>query len=153
MQIGAQFFTVRAFTKTLDDLSLTLRKVADIGYKTIQLSATCPFEPEWMKQQLDANGLKCVLTHTAPQKLQEQPEKVCADHKVFGCGCVGLGMFSLMNGDPQERYAEFVSTYKPVARQLKENGWNGQHFPEYRPASPNFPEIIPGIQLYLRNFR
>ena len=38
MQIGAQFFTVRAFTKTLDDLSLTLRKVADIGYKTVQLS-------------------------------------------------------------------------------------------------------------------
>ena len=81
MQIGAQFFTVRQFTKTLDDLSLTLRKVADIGYKTVQLSATCPFEPEWMKEQLAANGLKCVVTHVRGDRLTEETAAVAAEHE------------------------------------------------------------------------
>ena len=54
MQIGAQFFTVRNQCQTLDDFALTLRKVADIGYTTVQLSATCPFEPEWMPMTCSA---------------------------------------------------------------------------------------------------
>ena len=35
MQIGAQFYTIRDFCKTPEDLALSLRKVADIGYKTV----------------------------------------------------------------------------------------------------------------------
>ena len=31
MEIGAQFYTVRDFCKTLDDFAETLKKVADIG--------------------------------------------------------------------------------------------------------------------------
>ena len=39
MQIGAQFYTIREFCKTPEDLALSLKKVADIGYKTVQISA------------------------------------------------------------------------------------------------------------------
>ena len=63
MKIGAQFFTLRQHCKTPEDLALSLRKVADIGYTTVQLSGTCPFDAQWMKEQLDANGLRCVITH------------------------------------------------------------------------------------------
>ena len=35
MQIGAQFYTIRDFCKTPEDLALSLKKVADIGYKTV----------------------------------------------------------------------------------------------------------------------
>ena len=122
MKIGAQLYTLRDYCKDLDSFAETLKKVADIGYTTVQVSGTCEFEAQWLKEQLDKNGLKCVLTHTAPKKLQEQLDKVCEDHKVFGCDCVGLGMFVLMNGDPAQRYAEFVKTYKPIAKQLKEKG-------------------------------
>ena len=121
MQIGAQFYTVRAFTKTLDDLSLTLRKVADIGYKTVQLSATCPFEPEWMAQQLKANGLTCVLTHTPDAQLRENPQKVAADHDIFGCHYVGLGIYRF-RPEEGESVDQFVELYRPVAKTLKENG-------------------------------
>ena len=64
MQIGAQLYTVREHCTTLDDFALTLKKVADIGYKTVQVSGVCPFEPEWLQAQLKQNGLKCVITHT-----------------------------------------------------------------------------------------
>lgn len=122
MKIGAQLYTLRDFCKDPESFGETLQRVADIGYTTVQVSGTCEFEADWLKEKLAKNNLKCVLTHTAPQKLQTQLDQVCDDHKVFGCGCVGLGMYSMMTGDPAERYAEFVRTYKPIARALKEKG-------------------------------
>jgi len=121
MQIGAQFFTVREFTKTLEDLSLTLRKVADIGYKTVQLSATCPFEPEWMKEQLAANGLKCVVTHVRDSRLVEDTAAVAAEHEIFGCQNVGLGQYKF-RPEEGETVDKFVETYGPVAKTLKACG-------------------------------
>ena len=83
MKIGAQLFTTRAFCKDLDSFAETLKKVADMGYTTVQVSGTCEYEADWLKQQLDRNGLRCVITHNSPQKFQQQLAKVCADHKVF----------------------------------------------------------------------
>ena len=40
MIIGAQFYTLRNFCKTLDDFSETLKKVADIGYTSVQISGS-----------------------------------------------------------------------------------------------------------------
>ena len=122
MKIGAQFFTLRNHCKTLDDLSLSLRKVADMGYSTVQLSAVCEFEADWMKQELDRNGLKCVVTHTPVDKLKGDLKKVCDDHKTFGCHNVGLGMFTFKNDTPEERYAAFLEEYAPVAKGIKEQG-------------------------------
>ena len=121
MQIGAQFFTVREFTKTPEDLALTLRKVADIGYKIVQISATCPFEPEWMKQQLDANGLKCVVTHVRDARLVEDTAAVAAEHEIFGCQNIGLGQYKF-RPEEGESVDKFVEIYGPVAKTLKENG-------------------------------
>ena len=58
MEIGAQFFTVRDTCKTLEGFAETLKKVADIGYRTVQISGTCAYEPEWLKTQRDKNGLR-----------------------------------------------------------------------------------------------
>ena len=61
MQIGAQFYTVREFCKDLNGLSESLKKVADIGYKTVQISGVCGYEAEWMKEELRKNGLTAML--------------------------------------------------------------------------------------------
>ena len=119
MRIGAQLFTVREHTKTLEDFALTLKKVADIGYTTVQVSGTCAFEPAWLKGELDRNGLECVLTHTAPARLKEDAVQVARDHDVFGCKHVGLGSYPFREeGTPADFYAE----YHPIASALKENG-------------------------------
>jgi sugar phosphate isomerase/epimerase len=56
MEIGAQLFTLRDYCKTLPDFAETLTKVADIGYKTVQVSGVCPYEPEWLAEQLKKTG-------------------------------------------------------------------------------------------------
>ena len=119
MQIGAQFFTVRNQCQTLDDFALTLRKVADIGYKTVQISGTCPYDAQWLKEQLDMNGLRCVLTHIPVPRLTGELEQVIADHHVFGCENIGLGWYAFNETDTCER---FMATYPAIARQIREGG-------------------------------
>lgn len=121
MVIGAQFYTIRDFCKNLNDFSESLKKVADIGYTTVQVSGTCEFKPEWLKQELDKNGLKCVITHTPPAKLTN-PVKVCDDHKIFRCTNVGLGYYNFKDDPLDTIYEGFVNTYKPIARQIRDNG-------------------------------
>jgi sugar phosphate isomerase/epimerase len=122
MQIGAQFYTIRDFCKTPEDLALSLKKVADIGYKTVQISGTCPYDAQWLKEQLDANGLKCVLTHIAADRLQGDAAAVAKDHDVFGCDYVGLGGYGFHLPEGEEFMGGFLKAYLPVAETLKANG-------------------------------
>lgn len=120
MQIGAQFYTIRDFCKTPEDLSESLKKIADIGYTTVQLSGTCPYDPQWMARELSKNGLKCVITHTAPQKLTEETEQVCAHHDILDCRYVGLGSYRF--DDAQCTVDSFLQTYFPVMDKLNAAG-------------------------------
>lgn len=122
MEIGAQFYTIRDFCKTTEDFALSLKKVADIGYKNVQISGTCEFDPHWLKEQLDANGLKCVLTHTAAGRLQADAAGVAKDHDVFGCDYVGLGAYGFRLPEGEEFMGGFLKTYLPVAETLKAGG-------------------------------
>lgn len=119
MQIGAQFFTLRDFCKDTDSFAESLKKVADIGYKTVQISGTCQYEPEWLKGELEKNGLECVLTHIPADKLQNGPAKVAKDHDVFNCKYVGLGSFGF---NEEKNIDDFIRIYKPVTSTLKQAG-------------------------------
>ncbi|MBE5796114.1 MAG: sugar phosphate isomerase/epimerase [Clostridiales bacterium] len=122
MQIGAQFFTVRNQCTNLDDFALTLRKVADIGYKTVQISGTCPYEAQWLKEQLDKNGLQCVLTHIPVPRLTGETAQVIEDHRVFGCDNIGLGWYAFDESKEDANYAHFMATYPAIAREIREGG-------------------------------
>ena len=121
MVIGAQFYTVRSMTQTTEGLADALKKVADIGYRTVQLSATCPYDAEWMKNQLAMNGLRCVLTHTPVPRLTGELDQVIAEHSVFGCDRIGLGWYSF-DEEKGDTYEKFMETFSPVARKIRESG-------------------------------
>lgn len=122
MEIGAQFFTVRDTCKTLEGFAETLKKVADIGYRTVQISGTCAYEPEWLRQQLELNGLRCVITHTPEDRIALETEKVAKEHDVFGCEYVGLGWYGFDPGKPEMTLENFVRTYGQAARALRAHG-------------------------------
>ncbi len=127
MQIGAQLYTVRAHTQTLDDFAETLKKVADIGYRSVQVSGTCAYDPYWLLEELDKNGLKCVLTHTAKaadlEGGDESLKKVVEFHKVFGCRNIGIGgMPGGLAENFEDRWEPFREKYVPIAARLQELG-------------------------------
>ncbi len=121
MKIGAQLYTVRDFCKNLEDFSATLKKVADIGYKYVQVSGSCEFEPEWLRDELHKCGLECVLTHTPADKILSDPRQTAIDHKIYGCRYIGLGWnaFDLKSGDTPEAFYE---KYIGAAREISKNG-------------------------------
>ncbi len=122
MQIGAQFYTVREKCQNLEDFALTLRQVADIGYRTVQISGTCPYDAAWLKEQLDKNGLKCVLTHIPVPRLTGETAQVIADHFVFDCPHIGLGWYAFNEEKEDESYAHFLDTFVPVAEKIHAGG-------------------------------
>lgn len=121
MRIGAQMFTTRGTCQTLEGFSETLKRIADIGYEIVQVSGTCPFEAEWLKEQLAKNGLRCVLTHTPVPRLTGELDKVLSDHRVFDCPNIGLGYWSF---DPEQDMSleKWLETFVPVAKAIRQGG-------------------------------
>ena len=121
MEIGAQFYTVRQTCQNLTDFAETLKKVADIGYKNVQISGTCPYPAEWLKENLDKNGLKCVLTHIPVPRLTDELDQVIRDHAVFGCDHIGLGWWAF---DPEKNmsYDQWMDIFPPIAKKIAKAG-------------------------------
>ncbi len=118
MQLGAQFYTIRDFCKNTDDLAESLKKVADIGYKTVQLSGICAYDADWMKEELRKNGLTCVLTHTPLDKIKGETEKVISDNKTLGLDLVGIGgYFGYKNG-----VTTIIDEFKDAVQKIKADG-------------------------------
>lgn len=118
MKIGAQFYTLRDHCKTLDDFAESLKKVADIGYTTVQVSGTCAYDPQWLAEQLKATGLTCGITHYNFDRIMHDTEKVIDEHKTFGCRYIGIGgFFGGVGGLDQ-----FVDTAKPAAQKIHAEG-------------------------------
>ena len=121
MEIGAQFYTLRDHCTNLEDFALSLKKVADIGYRFVQISGVCEYSPEWLDAELKKNGLKCVLTHYSADEIKNHPDEVAKRHAIFGCKYIGLGC--MPNGIvTEESTRTFINEYKPSAQILKENG-------------------------------
>ncbi len=119
MITGAQLYTLRDFCKTPEQLAETLKRVADMGYRTVQLSGTCAYDPDWMNERLRENGLKCVLTHTDAMRIASHTQDVVNDHKKFGCGHIGIGYYKM---ETQEAVDEFLNRFGPAMKILEENG-------------------------------
>lgn len=113
-------YTVRNFCRDLEGFKTTLEKIADIGYKTVQVSGVCDYEPAWLKEQLERTGLQCVITHPDDERFFD-PQKIVADHKVFGCKYIGLGCMPKGSRGLAE-IDQFIETFRPLAKGIRENG-------------------------------
>lgn len=117
-RIGAQLYTVRRGTTTLEDFAETLKRVADIGYEFVQVSGTCAYEPEWLAEQLKKTGLQCPITHTSNERMIEMPETVAKEHEVFGCHYIGVGYYNI----GKFGLDDFAEKFLPVSDAFRANG-------------------------------
>ncbi len=118
MKIGVQLYTTHKFCQTLDDLSETLKKVADIGYTTVQVSGTCAYEADWLAEQLKATGLTCGITHYNYDRILHDTAKVVQEHNTFGCRYIGVG--GLVGG--VAGLDGFLKDAKPAAQLIHASG-------------------------------
>lgn len=120
-RIGAQFFTIREYCRTLADFEGSCRKVREIGYKTVQLSGIGDFSGKDIRSILEKYDLECVCTHRPPQKYLSDIEGEIEFHKEIGCRICGLGSMPGFNAK-LETILTFAENFRPVIQRLKENG-------------------------------
>jgi sugar phosphate isomerase/epimerase len=92
LKLGAQLYTVRAYMQNEKDFAETIKKIAAIGYKYVQVSGIGGgVTPAVIKQATEDNNIKVILTHSPPQRIREETEKVIEEHNLFGCDAIGVG--------------------------------------------------------------
>ena len=120
-QIGAQYFTIREFIKTIEDFEESCKKIKEMGYKIVQISA-CPLDAADMKKVLDKYGLKVVVTHKAFENFLDDIDGIIAYNKTLGCDICGLGSMPLDCRNDAAGVEQFVKDVNKVAAKLKEAG-------------------------------
>jgi len=115
--VGAQLYTVRQFTKTIEAVRETLDKVAKIGYQSVQISGFGPVDMAEVARICQDNGLAVGSTHTNWNRFTDSLDELIEEHKVLNCKHPAIG------GLPGEyRTAEgakrFLEELEPVAAGL-----------------------------------
>ncbi|MBN1875628.1 MAG: sugar phosphate isomerase/epimerase [Anaerolineae bacterium] len=122
-KLAAQLYTVREFTKTLEDFRNTMRKVRDIGYTAVQISAIGPMPHEDVKAVADTFGLKICITHVGFDYLQNDIEAAIAQHKLWDCPNVAVGSMPAQYREAgEEGFHKFAKDATEVGKKLADAG-------------------------------
>jgi len=118
---GAQLYTVRDFCKTMPDVAASLKKVADIGYTSIQISGFGPVDPKDVAKAVNDNGLTVASSHTGWNQFLEDLDGVIAEHKLWKCAHPAIG------GLPRDYHTpdgikRFRDELAPIAERLGKEG-------------------------------
>ena len=84
-QLAAQLFTLRDFTKTPEDIAKTLKKVREIGYEAVQVSAMAPIPEADLVKIAEDNGLTLCATHDPGKMICEETDKMIERLKKLNC--------------------------------------------------------------------
>lgn len=83
-QLALQTFTIRDYTQTLQDFTKSMKKVAAIGYRSVQISAVGPIPAEDIRSICDDNGLVICATHEKARNIIEETESVAERLEILG---------------------------------------------------------------------
>ncbi len=122
MKLAAQLYTVRDFLKTPEDIAESLRKIKAIGYNAVQASGVGPIDHAAFRRLADEAGLTICATHVGFDALQNRPDEVIEQHRLWDCKYVGLGGLPAENRVNGEGYSAFAKTATEIGRRLKEAG-------------------------------
>ena len=119
--VGAQLYTCREYTRTIEGVAETLEKVADIGYSAIQISGFGPVDPQEVAKLVEANGLTVASTHMSWERFRGDLDAVIEEHLLWKCKHPAIG------GLPAEyRGLEgiklFAEELAPIAEKLASAG-------------------------------
>ena len=125
MQIAAQLYNVREYTRTPQDIEVTLRRIKEIGYDVVQISGFGPCDPDFIAEWVKEIGLEVCLTHTPWLRLADSGElkKIIAEHKKMGCSIIGLGARpSDIFPNTFEGWTRFITKAGEITKQIKDEG-------------------------------
>src|SRR4028119_1438738 len=84
-QVAVQLYTLRDFIKTPQDIAAAMKKVREIGYQAVQVSAMGPIEESELNSILDGEGIVCCATHEPTDTFFNKPEVIVERLQKLNC--------------------------------------------------------------------
>jgi len=122
MKIGAQLYTVRAHTQTAADFAQTIKKVADIGYKYVQVSGIGPIPAREVADICAAQGIEIAITHTPQARVKDDTAAVIAEHRLMGAKYIGIGSMPGEYARDRAGVEKFVADFAPAVQEIAAAG-------------------------------
>lgn len=121
--VAAQLYTVRDFTKTVEEFAESIAKVSAIGYTAVQVSATGPIPPADVKKICDEHGITVANTHVPWPSLKEDIASTIDVHHLWECKHVAVGSMPPQFLDSgEEGIRQFAAEASEIGRTLHEAG-------------------------------
>ena len=123
-KLAAQLYTVREFTKTLEDFDASMKKISAIGYTAVQVSGIGPIPHADVKAVTDTYGLKICITHVGFDYLQNDIDAAIAQHKLWECPNIAVGsMPQRYRQAGEEGFHQFAKDATEIGKKLAEAGF------------------------------
>lgn len=133
-RIGAQLYTVRELCTTPEDFRKTIKRIADAGFKTVQLSGVPDSvgSAKELKKVFDENGIEIIGTHRPIQNYIENVKGEIEFHKDLGTSIAGVGFLPPEYRTNAEVLRETIRKCNEAQRELKKEGitlaWHNHGF-------------------------
>lgn len=120
-RIGAQLFTIKAHMKTIEDFEVSCKKLADIGYKIVQVSGT-KLPAKEMREVLDKYGLSVVSSHRKFHEFMENLDEIMEYNKTLGAELCGIGGMPAEALEDSASLTKFIADAAHVGEELRKEG-------------------------------
>ena len=130
MTIAAQLYTIRDFTQTRSDFVRSLKKLKEIGYRDVQLSAVGCMSGE--SPEVDAAGCRAILddleltaplTHRPWDEIKNRTEDCIQFHKTIGAELMAVGSIpGEYRSEGLDGYRRFVEDCEKPIQELQAAG-------------------------------
>ena len=116
--LGVQMFTLRKYTQNEADLDKALKRLKDIGYRAIQVSAFGDIPAETTAELCARHGVGICATHVSWDRFQNDLENVINEHQLWQCRHTAIGMIPPDTYLSMAGMEQFLTELKPVVAGL-----------------------------------
>ena len=119
-KISLQLYTVRE--KAGQDLDATLQKIAEIGYKNVELAGFYGLTAAQLRSKLDSYGLKAASAHVQFALFESDAAQAFADMHTLGCEYAIVPFLAPDRRQTREQLEQFAATLNRLGKQAKAGG-------------------------------
>ncbi len=89
-QTAAQLYTIRDHIQTASEFAVSMRRLKEIGFTAVQVSALGPIDDREVVRVLDGEGLGCCAIHASGAELFDEPGRVAERLDALRCSHVAF---------------------------------------------------------------
>ncbi len=120
-RIGINLYSLRDYTQEPEALTMTLKRVKDMGYQGVQISGIQDPDPAAIADAVRSVGIPVAATHLGWELLTRDIDAVLNTHRLYECPHVAIG--GLPDGyHSLEGLRQFVRELDPVLTRLQADG-------------------------------